>query len=644
MISTDLLLNHLELLALEKAEDLRQYQEKVLKRSLAERVKKGVSWYPVSLHRLYIGMGERVVVELENTEGKKNKPTAFQSGSMVALFGNLSDREAGRVSGVVASIRKGIIRIALSTDYIPEWIHHAKLGIDLEFDDKTYQEMVRALNQVIEPKKQKRLQYLREVMIGEVEPAFREWKEVRYQNPALNPSQNDAIQRVLEAEDVAIIHGPPGTGKTTTLVFAIQEILHHEHQVLVCAPSNTAVDLLCQKCAAQGIEVVRLGNPARVDENLQNLTLDGRISQHNDYAALRKLRKESEQIRKKALTYKRNFGPQERSKRGELLKEARELKQLAHQLEDYILHQVLRSAQVIATTLSGAARKEIEHKRFHTVLIDEAGQALAPACWIPILKADRVIMAGDHCQLPPTVKSFEAAKKGLDKTLFEHIIQRKEVDVMLTRQYRMPDSIMRFSGRQFYQDQLEADESVRYRHLGEGFPVFSFVDTAGCGFEERKNGDTQSTSNPEEAQILLKHLAIHLDKVSTEQNSLLEQDFSVGIISPYKDQVKVLKKQLLESPMLSDYEKWINIQTVDGFQGQEKDVIYISLVRSNTKGEIGFLKDIRRMNVALTRAKKMLVVVGDSSTIGNHRFYQAFLDYVEEIQAYRTAWEWMYDA
>ena len=643
--TTEQLTRLLEILEIEKEEDIKQYREKVLQKSLSERVKKGTTWYPIVFNRMFIGLGDRVLVELNYPDRDKIKNTDFQVGDPVSLFGSIEGKEVGRATGTIAALRKDYIKVALNSENIPDWLTHSRLGMDPEFDDKTYQEMTKAVNKVIDPgDKNQRLKELREILIGPREPAFsKDWK-VKYQNPELNKSQNDAISKVLEARDVAIIHGPPGTGKTTTMVSAIKEVLHHEHQVLVCAPSNAAVDLLTLKCHLAGMKVIRLGNPVRVEEALQTVTLDGRISQHDDYQALRKLRKDSADIKKRALKFKRKFGSEERARRKELMKEARELKKLSHQLEDYILFQVLSRAQVITCTLAGAAGSVIKDKHFHTVFIDEAAQALTPASWIPILKANRVIMAGDHCQLPPTVKSFQAAKQGLSQTLFEQIIEnKKNVSTMLKVQYRMNENIMRFSGRQFYHNELYADDSVKNHLLGENFPAVEFVDTAGCGFEENRNPETLSTSNPDEANLLLKHLATLVNQISSEKPELFEQQLSIGIISPYKAQIRTLREQLRNSPMLSDYLPHITLNTVDGFQGQERDVIYISLVRSNDKNEIGFLKDVRRMNVALTRAKKKLVVVGNSATLGDHSFYANFLDYVDEIGAYRSAWEWIGD-
>ena len=641
-MNTDTQLNQLlEWLELERKEDLRQYRQMVQRRTLKERVQKGVSWYPVTIKTVSIGTGEKIVLELEHG-AKVSGNQAMQTGSVVAVFGMAYEEELGRKTGVISYLRRDVMRVVLTTEQIPDWLYGTKLGIDLEFDDSTYREMEKAVNTVREAKKHSRLAELRDVLIGGNTPSFHQW-EIHYQNPDLNPSQNEAVQKCLESLDVAVIHGPPGTGKTTTLVQVIKETLRREHQVLVCAASNTAVDLLVLKCLEQGLEVVRLGNPARVEEALQLHTLDGAITQHDDYKMLRKIRKDAEGIRKQALKYKRHFGGEERQKRKRLMKEARDLKDAAYKLEDYILHQILNGTQVVAATLSGAASSLLGSKRFHTVFIDEAAQALEPSCWIPILRSGRVIFAGDHFQLPPTVKSLEAAKGGLSRTLMEKVIDsRPEVAVMLDTQYRMNEAIMGFSGQRFYEGNLKAHKKVKHHRIGPNFEPVIFIDTAGCGFEERKNPETLSTCNPEEANLLLKHLALLFNQIEAEVPSVLEQAFSVGIIAPYKEQVKKLKDQLLDSPLLSSYVEYISVNTVDGFQGQEREVIYISLTRSNSKGEIGFLKDVRRMNVALTRARKQLVVVGDSATLGEHPFYAAMLSYMEQIGAYRTAWEWIH--
>ncbi len=641
MTSKEKIVHLQQLLKIEREEDLRIYQNTVLRRSLKERIKKGVTWSPVHLRKMYYGIGERLIIEVDRGDGGK-KTGSFQTGSVVSVFGMSTDLPIGKLTGVISMLKSDQMRIALAAENPPDWLTHAKLGIDLEFDDKTYQEMNAALGEVLKPRKNERLKALREVLIGEDEPEFfNEWN-VFYHNEDLNPSQNKAVQQVLEAKDVAIIHGPPGTGKTTTLVQAIKETLYRENQVLVCAASNTAVDLLTLRCLEEGLDVVRLGNPARVEETLQSHTLDGSIMKHDDYSALKKLRKDAEDVRKKAQKFKRKYGNREHQRRKELFSEARELKQMARKLEDYILHQVINRSQVITATLTGAAASVLGGKRFHTLFIDEAGQALEPACWIPILRANRVIMAGDHCQLPPTVKSREADKGGLSRTLFEQIMEEKpQTAVMLEQQYRMNEKIMGFSGQKFYNNRLIADESVRHHLVGPDFYPVEFVDTAGCGFDEKKNPESLSTGNPEEAQLLLKHVALLFNKIEREVPQVLENGFKVGIIAPYKEQVRILKNKLDNIPMLHQYAGRITINTVDGFQGQERDVIYISLVRSNKKGEIGFLGDTRRMNVALTRARKKLVLVGDSGTLGNHAFYGDFMRYVEDLEAYKSAWEYL---
>jgi ATP-dependent RNA/DNA helicase IGHMBP2 len=641
MTSTDKIKQYQQLLKIEAAEDRNQYQEMVAKRSLKEQVENGVTWYPLALKRVYIGTAERVVMEVEKT-ANLDKPHVFQAGSLVQVFGIDQDKPTGLTGGVIYSIKRNEMKVILNTDDFPHWLGGMKLGVTLDFDDKTYKEMSNALTQVESAKNNTRLAELREILWGNKPATFTKWGGL-YENPKLNESQCLAVQKCLEANDLAIVHGPPGTGKTTTIVQAILEVCKREKQIMVCAPSNTAVDLLCLKCTEAGLKVLRLGNPARIDEDIQSQTLDARISQHQDFGALKKIRKEAEKVRTQALKYKRNFGYEERRERKEALEEARELKEHAQKLEEYILYQVLEDAQVIACTLAGSAHSVLGKRRFDTVFIDEAAQALAPACWIPLLRSKRVIFAGDHFQLPPTVKSYEAEKGGLSITLMEECMKNKDADTMLQVQYRMHKYIMHFSGKQFYDGKLQAADSVRARSLGEHFPPVEFVDTVGCSFEEQRNVETGSLCNPDEATLLLRHLAILLNEIEATAKELLQPEFSIGIISPYKEQVQTLREQLANSPLFEVYRPFITINTVDGFQGQERDVIYISLVRSNENCEIGFLKDIRRMNVALTRARKKLVVVGDSGTLGEHPFYRKFLDYIDTIDAYKSAWEFQYE-
>ncbi|RZK19560.1 MAG: IGHMBP2 family helicase, partial [Hymenobacter sp.] len=466
-----------------------------------------------------------------------------------------------------------------------------------------------------------------------------------YPSP-LNESQLAAVRHVQAAQDVAIIHGPPGTGKTTTLVQAILETIRRERRVLVCAPSNTAVDLLTEKLAERGVNVIRMGNPSRVSDLLLEHTLDAQVMAHKRYGELRSMRQTAEQYREEASKHVRNFGWEEREQRRHLKEEARALHQEADGLERYITEDLLEQVQVITCTLVGASNRNIRHLTYETVFIDEAAQALEPGCWIPIAKAQRVVLAGDHQQLPPTVKSEKAAKEGLRETLFEKCIKRQpEASRMLTVQYRMHEQIMAFSSEQFYDGRLTAAPTVAHNGLeaydlrfAPDLPV-EFLDTAGFGFLEITIPESRSTANPEEADLLLKRLAQLLEPYDAADHE--GDPLSVGVIAPYRAQINYLKDAVEENDELSGLmlHRQLSVGTVDSFQGQERDVIAISLTRSNSHGEIGFLSDIRRMNVGMTRARKKLLLVGDSSTLGSHPFYKAFLDYVERVGGYRTAWE-----
>ena len=635
--SSEELQQQIQLLRLEKEADLEYYRQKILNASLEDRKKNGLCWHPVTLSGQRYSLGEKVVVRVTRPDSHLPRG-AFQSGKIVRLFAHPGD-ERSAVSGVVNEANRSTMTITLNTGNLPNWAAGGGLGVDLLFDEMAYREMEKALKQVIEAKRP-RLQELREILLGHAPAHFS--KLPAPQVPALNDSQNEALDQVIRAQDVAIVHGPPGTGKTTTLVQAIVQTTYVEQQVLVCAPSNAAVDLLTEKLSEQGLQVVRLGHPARVDETNLSRTIDAQITKHPYYKDLKTIRRRAEEFRELGMKHKRNFGAPERNQRRHLLREASQLREEAQQLEHYIVADIFAQAQVVACTLVGAASNQLKGYRFETVFIDEAAQALEAASWIPVLKADRVILAGDHFQLPPTVKSYEAARQGLSETLFEKCIQRHQkkdfpsVDSLLQVQYRMNERIMRFSGRYFYQDALVAHESARDATLTEQPPV-TWLDTAGCGFAEEKETETLSTFNAEEAQLLLKHFLSVVEEVGPDY--LLENQITFGVIAPYKAQVRVLTELFAEAEALQPLQELLTIDTVDAFQGRERDVIYLSLVRSNAKGEIGFLGDIRRTNVALTRAKKMLVVVGDSATLGSHPFYGKLLDYINEIDAYRSAFE-----
>lgn len=616
-----------QLLKIEKDEDYAQYQRKMLNTSIKERKKQGVTWYPIQLVNRYISTGERFTLELDRTTDFEQNH-AFQVGGVVSVFSGHGE-EADATSGVVSYLRKDKMRVVLNGTELPDWIRDGKLGVNLLFDEGTYREMDKALKEVAGAEKG-RIAELREIFYGAKAAGFKSGFD--YQSVNLNEKQNEALTNIFNASDIAIIHGPPGTGKTTTLVNAIKEVVKNERQVLVCAQSNAAVDLVVEKLAELGIEVLRLGHPARVTPEVIENSLDVKITKHPFFKELKDIRKRSEEYRRMGQKYKRNFGREERLQRNLVMKEARNLRADADRVERQIMEDLLDRAQVVACTLVGANHTLLRDRVFKSVFIDEASQALEPACWIPIMKSHRVIMAGDHLQLPPTVKSLKAAKEGLEHTLFAKAIANTRSDVMLETQYRMHPHIMNFSSQYFYKGKLKTAESVLLREWEDQGSRFEFIDTAGCGFAEKVKEETLSTYNEEEAALLIKHLIMH--KVSEK---------TVGIIAPYKAQIQLLNELLVKEPVLDDIREWVSVNTVDAFQGQERDIIYISLTRSNDKGEIGFLKEYRRMNVALTRAKSKLVVIGDSATLGQDEFYNAIIDYSQSIEGYRSAFEFLYD-
>ena len=627
----------LSLLKKEKEEDLLVYKRKMTGTSLFDRRKQGVCWYPVNLEKTKFDAGERLLVRVSRPNEHRDAHM-FQSGKLVSLFSNAGKNHENSVhlNGVVNQVSEHEMLITLNSDTIPPWIEDGYLGVQLLFDENAYREMENAIKFLIKTKEE-RINQLKGILIGGIEAEFEIQSPIT--RSQLNDSQNEALNLIRRAKDVAIVHGPPGTGKTTTLVHAILDILKHESHVMVCAPSNAAVDLFVEKLDNEGIDVVRIGHPARVTEHILSNTLDARVAHHPDYRNLKNLRKKSDELRNVAKKYKRNFGYAEREQRKLLFAEASKLKEEAEHLEFYIINGILSSAQVIAATLVGANNYNLKGMNFNTIFMDEAAQALEPAAWIPILKANRVIFAGDHFQLPPTIKSHEAAKNGLEVTLFEKAIKRIQADVMLQEQYRMHEKIMLFSGEYFYKGKLFSNEKVRFWKVFDEDQPVEFVDTSGTGYFEQVDSEMKSSYNKEEVNLLFRHFHSYLDKVRTFGK--LDEIESIGIISPYKAQVGLLKDKFDEENSDGFLAQKIAINTVDSFQGQERDIIYISMVRSNEKGEIGFLSDIRRMNVAMTRAKKKLVIIGDSATIGQYDFYENFLDYINEIGAYRSAFEWM---
>ena len=626
----------LELLKIERDEDQRSYREQTRSATVAQKRANGLTWYPIAIRGKELSRAEYLTVEVERTTNT-DVVHQLRFGVSAMLFSN-HDAQNNHVEGTITFVSGNRLKITLRTDELPDWASDGKLGIDLLFDDNTYDEMQNALKLAMTLSEKKPENRLIDILTGSSKSTFSGDADL-YTNPRLNDRQQDAVNKIVMANDLAIVHGPPGTGKTTTIVQAIKTLIKQgEQRILVVAPSNTAVDLLSEKLSEEGLNVLRVGNPARVSERLMSLTLDSRMAAHSTTKDIKRLKKRAGDFKDMAHKYKRSFGRSEREQRKALFDEAYKIMKDVGRLEQYIIDDIVGRAQVIAATLVGANHYTVRDLKYNTVVIDEAGQALEPACWIPILKAKKVVLAGDHCQLPPTIKSDFVARNGLATTLLEKcVLLHPEAIVLLEEQYRMNEAIMGYSSLVFYDDKLKAHPSVAGHLL---FPVdaaLAFVDTAGCGFDEKT--DSTSISNPEEASLLFKHLA----QLATELAEYYTTDNfpTVAIISPYKEQIYLLKENLLHTPELQPYAGKISVNTIDSFQGQERDIVYLSMVRSNENGIIGFLSDIRRMNVAMTRARKKLVVVGDSATLSRFPFYANFIAYAEKLGAYKSAWEYM---
>jgi ATP-dependent RNA/DNA helicase IGHMBP2 len=627
----------LELLKIEREEDHNQYRKLTEQTSVSERRANGLTWYPVAIRGNEMSRGDYLTVELERTT-HQDILHQFRFGMPAVFFGN-HDPKNDRVEGTVTHVNANRLKITLRTDELPEWTRDGKLGIDVLFDDNSYEEMQSALKQAtaIDAKgANDSITRLVQILTGEKGSTF-QVPTFQVPVPTLNSSQQSAVHKILNANELAIVHGPPGTGKTTTLVQAIKALAKRDNQkILVVAPSNTAVDLLSERLHEEGLNVLRVGNPNRVTERLMSLTLDSKMAEHPQMKESKRLKKQAQEFKNMAHKYKRNFGKSERDQRKLLFDEAHKIMKEVGKTEQYIIDDLVAKAQVITATLVGSNHYTVRDVRYHTVVIDEAGQALEPACWIPILKGQKVILAGDHCQLSPTIKSDTAARSGLSTTLLEKCVEiHPEAVTLLEEQYRMNEQIMGYSSQIFYQNKLRAHTSVAKRLLFTGDKPVLFIDTAGCGFEEKLEGT--SSTNPEEAGLLLKHL-IQL-ALQWEAQTTNETFPSIAIISPYKQQIQVINEQLTHVPELEPYLAFISANTVDSFQGQERDIVYISMTRSNQEGNIGFLADIRRMNVAMTRARKKMVVVGDSATLAQLPFYADFISYTESIDAYLSAWE-----
>lgn len=666
---------------------LEYYTEKEAFRKLTEqmgmqrKVKRGDAWFPLQVGKSFYNSLNQTAIEVFRTSDQDIEHN-FEFGRPIMFFmvkkmgknenqGNTALQQSGNPSDAnhkvqnsnlkVQSIKyfsftgtvsyvdgdRMVVTVPDSAPLLELQQSTDPIGVQLSFDETSYKLMFEALDRVMKAKNN-RLAYLRDLFYSHQKAGRFSFEPMKF--PWLNPTQERAVNEVLWAKDVAIVHGPPGTGKTTTLVEAINETLMRESQVLVCAQSNMAVDWISEKLVDRGINVLRIGNPTRVNDKMLGFTYERRFESHTDYPQLWAIRKAIRELRKNRKKGSENYH-----------QKMDRLKSRAAEIELRINAELFGEARVIACTLVGSAHHLLEGMKFGTLFIDEAAQALEAACWIPMKRASRVILAGDHCQLPPTVKSIAALRAGLGKTLMERIAENKpEVVTLLKIQYRMNDEIMRFSSDWFYGGKVESAPQIKYRSVLDYDHPITWIDTSNeenqitiegedapedsastsssvsaanqnsdLNFKEQFVGESFGRINKAEAELTLLTLAEYFTKIGKQR--VLEERIDVGIISPYRAQVQYLKKLIKKYEFFKPYRRLISVNTVDGFQGQERDVILISLVRSNDEGQIGFLKDLRRMNVAMTRARMKLIILGNKDTMTKHPFYKKLWEYVEAI-------------
>lgn len=635
---------------------LEYYTEKEAFRKLTEqmgmqrKVKRGDAWFPLQVGKSFYNSLNQTAIEVFRTSDQDIEHN-FEFGRPVMFFRSEGSEELKYFSftGTVSYVDgdRMVVTVPDSAPLLELQQSTDPIGVQLSFDETSYKLMFEALDRVMKAKNN-RLAYLRDLFYSHQKAGRFSFEPMKF--PWLNPTQERAVNEVLWAKDVAIVHGPPGTGKTTTLVEAINETLMRESQVLVCAQSNMAVDWISEKLVDRGINVLRIGNPTRVNDKMLGFTYERRFESHADYPQLWAIRKAIRELRKNRKKGSENYH-----------QKMDRLKSRAAEIELRINAELFGEARVIACTLVGSAHHLLEGMKFGTLFIDEAAQALEAACWIPMKRASRVILAGDHCQLPPTVKSIAALRAGLGKTLMERIAENKpEVVTLLKIQYRMNDEIMRFSSDWFYGGKVESAPQIKYRSVLDYDHPITWIDTSNeenqimiegedapedsastassvsaanqnsdLNFKEQFVGESFGRINKAEAELTLLTLAEYFTKIGKQR--VLEERIDVGIISPYRAQVQYLKKLIKKYEFFKPYRRLISVNTVDGFQGQERDVILISLVRSNDEGQIGFLKDLRRMNVAITRARMKLIILGNKDTMTKHPFYKKLWEYVEAI-------------
>lgn len=616
-----LYLQHLyEALQTEYEYEKEQFKQQTELMGLGRKIKRGMCWFPLHIGRSYYNALNQLVIEVERQEDKEIEHV-FEYGRPVCFFTQdpLGKLNYLNFTATVSYVDEDRMVVVLpGTEALASLQTDKTLGVQLYFDETSYRLMFEALKQVIGAKNN-RLAELRDIFHGKQPTSSYSFQPIRF--PWLNQTQEEAVNKVLHAKDVAIVHGPPGTGKTTTLVEAIYETLHRESQVLVCAQSNMAVDWISEKLTDRGVNVLRIGNPSRVNDKMLSFTYERRFESHPDYPQLWSLRKAIREL------YSQN---RKGANRESMHQKINALKDRATELEIRINETLFSEARVIACTLVSSANRLLTGKKFGTLFIDEAAQALEAACWIPIRKADRVVLAGDHFQLPPTVKSPQALREGLGNTLMQTIANNQPDAVSLLKlQYRMNDEIMRFPSEWFYGGMLQSAPEVKYRSILDFDTPITWVNTEEMDCNEEFIGESYGRINKPEAELTISQLKEYITKIGRER--FLGERIDVGVISPYKAQVQYLRQLIKKDAFFKPYRQLITVNTVDGFQGQERDVILISLVRANEKGEIGFLGDLRRMNVAITRARMKLIILGNAATLTRHSFYKKLYEYISGL-------------
>lgn len=582
-----------------------QESDKMLHESntISEAVSEGLCCYPVQfIEKQFNAYSDQLYVFSCREDQETNE---FKLGRSVEIFNS----DGSSVQGQLAYNKLNQLTIKCQDEELDEWVKQGKIGLKALSDSKTYELYVERLNQI---KALKDHPYYDFFKTKQTSPLSLEYKAAH-----LNDSQNYAVNHALSEHPFTIIHGPPGTGKTTTLLAAIKKLQQEGKKVTVCSPSNAAIDHIVHQLLKDKLKVCRLGNELKVDEKVKKAFINHQIQESNTFSLIQKLTKQSNDIRKAAFKYKRNFGKEEFEERKRLKQELKKIRTDIRKLKTDLEQSILEEAQIICGTFHAILNAKIEKADY--LIIDEAGQAIAPAIWSIADYGEKLILAGDHFQLPATVKSDQARAAGLEISLLELAEKWQKEFCLLNVQYRMNSGVAEFSNRYFYQNKIQSHTSNAGITLAnEPHAVVEFIDTAGCGFEEVRHPESGVIYNLEEINILHKRI------------EELPQD-SIAIITPYRAQLN----------KISEYIQHIDCNTIDSFQGQERDIIVISLCRCNESNEIGFLKDYRRMNVAFTRARKKLIVVGDSITTGNDPFYKEFLQYIEDKGSYRSAWEFM---